>query len=98
MGRRKFKLEKQDTKRQSKEKMKLNPNLSGADERFTRMVNFIVSKIRIEYAKPEQKIVKQDDGPLEKDKEDDESLEGYFMVVILRGTFRAETRNAPKGA
>ena len=47
---------------------------------------------------PEQKIVKQDDGPQERTYDDGEHLDGYFMVVILRGTFRAETRNAPKGA
>ena len=62
------------------------------------MVSFIVAKVRIEYAKPEQKIVKQDDGPQERTYDDGEHLDGYFMVVILRGTFRAETRNAPKGA
>ena len=62
------------------------------------MVSFIVAKVRIEYAKPEQKIVKQDDGPQERVYDDGELLDGYFMVVILRGTFRAKTRNAPKGA
>ena len=62
------------------------------------MVNFIVARVRIEYAKPEQKIAKQGDGPQERKYDNGDSIEGYFMVVILRGTFRAETRNAPKGA
>ena len=99
MGRRKFKKERLDAKNQKQDKVvKLNHNLDGADSRFTRMVNYIVARVRIEYAKPEQKIVKQGDGPQERKYDDGDIIEGYFMVVILRGTFRAETRNAPKGA
>ena len=32
-----------------------------ADTRFKRMLEFIVTRIRIEYAKPEEKIIKQDE-------------------------------------
>ena len=64
-----------------------------ADTRFKRMLEFIVTRIRIEYAKPEEKIIKQDDGP-QKKKYVDEELTGYFMYVVLKGKFCAELRNS----
>lgn len=57
------------------------------------MLEFIVTRIRIEYAKPEEKIIKQDDGP-QKKKYVDEELTGYFMYVVLKGKFCAELRNS----
>ena len=57
------------------------------------MLEFIVTRIRIEYAKPEEKIIKQDDGP-QKKKYVDEELFGYFMYVVLKGKFCAELRNS----
>jgi hypothetical protein len=77
----------------------LTQNLRGyADTKFKRMVDFLVTRIRIEYAKPEEKIVQQDDGPQERKYGDGESLQGYFMCVILKGSFLAQTSNSRKGA
>ena len=64
-----------------------------ADTRFKRMLEFIVTRIRIEYAKPEEKIIKQDDGP-QKKKFGDEEISGFFMYVVLNGKFCAELQNS----
>lgn len=61
------------------------------DTRFKRMLEFIVNNIEIKYAKPEERIVQQDDSFLEEENDDGEMIrKGYFMCVILKGTFSVE--------